>query len=418
MHDDAFPSAIDAVRDDLYRRHRFAAERVGFLACRAARLANNGLIILATEYHPVADDDYVEDPTVGAMMGARAIRVAMQLAYNGGREDTSVFHIHMHDRAGYPVFSQTDLTESGLGRRLLLASTWTQTCGNQPIFHSGCATTILGMELMDPRLVSQSFLGPDSDAILAQAEVGVAGLCGGGSHVVQQLAHVGVGNFVVVDDDIIEEKNLNRLVGGTRADVDAKFSKVSIAERVIRSVNPAARVIPRSSRWQDAIEDLRRCDVIFGCLDSYRERDELERFCRRYLIPYIDCGMDVHGTSGTFSISGQVVLSSPGGPCLWCFGILTKGRIAEEAGQYGKAGSRPQVVWSNGVLASIAVDLFVQLICPWHGRAQMTACCEFDGNRHRIETSRLDNLAGSRCSHFRPDEVGDAFFVTSTNVGA
>lgn len=104
---------IDAVRDDLYRRHRFAAERVGFLACRAARLANNGLIILATEYHPVADDDYVEDPTVGAMMGARAIRVAMQLAYNGGREDTSVFHIHMHDRAGYPVFSQTDLTESG-----------------------------------------------------------------------------------------------------------------------------------------------------------------------------------------------------------------------------------------------------------------------------------------------------------------
>ena len=42
---------------------------VGFLACRAARLANNGLIILATEYHPVADDDYVEDPTVGAMMG-------------------------------------------------------------------------------------------------------------------------------------------------------------------------------------------------------------------------------------------------------------------------------------------------------------------------------------------------------------
>lgn len=270
---------------------------------------------------------------------------------------------------------------------------------------------------MDPRLVSQSFLGPDSDTILAQVEVGIAGLGGGGSHVVQQLAHVGVGKFVAADDDVIEEKNLNRLVGGTQADVDARRPKVSIAERVIKSVNPLARVRRYQSRWQDAVEDLRRCDVIFGCLDSYRERDELERFCRRYLIPYIDCGMDVHGASGAFSISGQVVLSSPGAPCLWCLGILTKGRLAEEVDQYGKAGSRPQVVWSNGVLASIAVDLFVQLICPWHGRAQMTACCEFDGNRHRIETNRLDNLADLKCNHFRLDELGDEFFAAATNAG-
>jgi hypothetical protein len=31
------------------------------------------------------------------------------------------------------------------------------------------------------------------------------------------------------------------------------------------------------SRWQEAIPALRRCDVIIGCVDSYRERDELER---------------------------------------------------------------------------------------------------------------------------------------------
>ena len=82
---------------------------------------------------------------------------------------------------------------------------------------------------------------------------------------------------------------------------------------------------------------------IFGCVDSYRERDELERFTRRFLIPYIDIGMDVHGAEGKFSISGQAVLSSPGGACLWCLGILTQERITREAGTYGKAGSRPQV---------------------------------------------------------------------------
>jgi molybdopterin-synthase adenylyltransferase len=130
---------------------------------------------------------------------------------------------------------------------------------------------------MSDRLASQSFLGPESDAILAAIEVGVVGLGGGGSHVVQQLAHLGVGNFVPVDDDIIEERNLNRLVGGTAADARAGASKTAIAERVIKGVNPAARVTSCQMKWQEAAKTLRRCDVIFGCVDSYRERDELER---------------------------------------------------------------------------------------------------------------------------------------------
>jgi hypothetical protein len=103
---------LDAVRADLHRPHRFAAERVGFLACRAARLAGNGLIILAATYDPVADDDYVEGHTVGAMMGPGAIRKAMQRAYNGGQGDISTFHVHMHECTGHPGFSRTDLTES------------------------------------------------------------------------------------------------------------------------------------------------------------------------------------------------------------------------------------------------------------------------------------------------------------------
>jgi hypothetical protein len=265
--------------------------------------------------------------------------------------------------------------------------------------------------MTDPRLTSQSFLGPESDAIFANTEVGVVGLGGGGSHIIQQLAHLGVGRFVVVDHDVVEDKNLNRLVGGTAKDVKDNLPKTAIAERVITGINPAADVMPCQSRWQEAIETVRRCDVIFGCVDSYRERDELERFARRFLIPYIDIGMDVHQAADGFSISGQAVLSSPGGPCLWCLGILNHDRLKQEAIRYGKAGSRPQVVWSNGVLASLAVGLFVQLICPWHGTPQLTACCEFDGNHHRVETNRLDCVYDLRCRHFMPDELGDPFFA-------
>lgn len=60
----------------------------------------------------------------------------------------------------------------------------------------------------------QSFLGADSDARLDAATLGLVGLSGRNSHVVQQLAHLGIINFVLLDDDFITLTNFNRLVGG------------------------------------------------------------------------------------------------------------------------------------------------------------------------------------------------------------
>ena len=164
------------------------------------------------------------------------------------------------------------------------------------------------------RFDRQSFLGADSDRILASTTLGIVGLGGGGSHVVQQAAHLGVGAYVIVDPDSIEDTNLNRLVGGTVADVKAARSKVDIAERVILAVNPQARITKLRSNWQDAIMALKECDIIIGGLDSISAKDALDAFCRRFLVPYIDMGMDVNSVGERFIISGQVVLSTVGGP--------------------------------------------------------------------------------------------------------
>jgi hypothetical protein len=43
-----------------------------------------------------------------------------------------------------------------------------------------------GLPHMTRDLSRQSFLGEESDLILASVKVGVIGLCGGGSHTVQQ----------------------------------------------------------------------------------------------------------------------------------------------------------------------------------------------------------------------------------------
>lgn len=117
-----------------------------------------------------------------------------------------------------------------------------------------------------------------SDETLDGLTVGIVGLGGGGSHVTQQIGHVGVGGFVLLDDDCIDETNLNRLVGGTREVVTRGARKFEIAERVIRAENPEAR-------WQESLDLLLGCDVVFGCLDNVRGKDDLEAHCRRVMIP-------------------------------------------------------------------------------------------------------------------------------------
>lgn len=258
----------------------------------------------------------------------------------------------------------------------------------------------------------QSFLGANSDEVLASLTVGLVGLGGGGSHVAQQLAHVGVGNFVVIDDDRITYTNLNRLVGATDEDVKNNVLKVDIAERVICGVNPSAKVRKYAARWQEVSDALKICDVVIGGLDSIRSKHELDGFTRRFMLPYIDMGMDVTETpDGKFLIAGQVVLTGPGEPCLKCLGVVKDEDLELEAQTYGAAGGKPQVVWPNGLLASTAVGLFVQLVTPWKDDTQTCAFLEYDGNRHLLREARALKLSRDRpCPHYRPSDVGDILF--------
>jgi molybdopterin/thiamine biosynthesis adenylyltransferase len=261
------------------------------------------------------------------------------------------------------------------------------------------------------RFDRQSFLGADSDAVLAGTSVGLVGLGGGGSHVAQQLAHVGVGSYVLLDPDAIDETNLNRLVGGTVADVKVDRAKVEIAARLIAGVLPEAKIFKQRCSWQEAAEHLKAVDVIIGGVDSVRAKAEMEDFARRFLIPYIDMGMDVHALDAGFLVAGQVVLSMPGRPCLRCMGLVTNEALEEEARNYGAAGGKPQVVWPNGLLASAAVGLFTQLVCPWQAGATDSAYLEYDGNRGTLVPSqRFEHLRGRACPHFPAEATGDPGF--------
>lgn len=268
------------------------------------------------------------------------------------------------------------------------------------------------------RLDRQSFLGPNSGIVLDAATIGIVGLGGGGSHVVQQAAHMGIGGYVNVDPQTIEDTNTNRLVGGTPADVDSERPKTDIAQRLIRGLQPHARVVSVRDSWHAATDQLKTADIIVGAVDSFKEREQLERFTRRYLIPHIDIGMDVHdlGKKG-FLVSGQVILSSPGSPCLRCCGLITDDRLKREANRYGAAGGRPQVVWSNGVLASTAIGLLTQILTPWYGNPPAFVYLEYDGNKGTVSRSAyMDTLRECICPHHPPGETGDPMFDIRTHL--
>jgi len=265
---------------------------------------------------------------------------------------------------------------------------------------------------MDERFARQSFLGTESARVLRESRVAVIGFGGGGSHVVQQLSHIGVGDILSIDPDKSEETNIHRLIGATLEDVTAKLPKSDIAERLINGINPSAKIHCIARDWREVAELLRDRDVIFGCIDTFGGRRDLEMAARRYLIPYIDIGMDVYPESERFRIEGQVILSMPGRPCMRCLGFLGDDLVAQEARNYGAAGGKPQVVWPNGVLASSAVGIFTQLISPWHDDHRDVEYLEYDGNKNLLrQSNRLLHLSDIICRHFSGEtDLGDPFW--------
>lgn len=99
---------VGAIRKDLIRPHAFAHERIGFITVRAAA-GSEHLVLLADDYYPVADEDYIDDRRVGARIGQEALRKALNIAL---LNPVGVFHVHMHMLPSHRHwFSRIDLSE-------------------------------------------------------------------------------------------------------------------------------------------------------------------------------------------------------------------------------------------------------------------------------------------------------------------
>lgn len=259
---------------------------------------------------------------------------------------------------------------------------------------------------MTERNNRQSFLGPAFNRVLNNCVVGVVGLGGGGSQIIQQLAHIGFKNYVLCDFDCLESSNLNRLVGATVSDLEGPNGptlKMEIAIRLIKGLVPDAEIKQVHSRFQVEPTAFRSCNIIFGCLDGLKNRDDLENLCRSNGIPYFDIGMDVlvDGLEHP-EMFGQVIASIPGKPCMRCFGFLNDKNIGDEVSQYGQAGDHPQVIWPNATLSAMSVHIALNYLTNWTGQSQdQVLYYSYEGNQNILKPHIVWNFIDQRsCTHY------------------
>lgn len=238
------------------------------------------------------------------------------------------------------------------------------------------------------RLTRQSSaIGPKSDALLADARVAVVGISGGGSHVVQQLIYQGVGTLIAIDDQLVDLSNLGRVVGSNESDVDTT-TKTHLARRTAQAVDPSIVVIEIRERFPSpiAIKIMRSADIIVACVDTFRTRESINAFSRRYMIPLLDIGIAVRSHREKLAIAdGQLITSLPGHSCLRCWFItdsmLAKERLERPPGydQNEDSPGDPQVVSMNGTLASEACNCVLDLITGYSAGRRGAKIWQYDG---------------------------------------
>ena len=218
--------------------------------------------------------------------------------------------------------------------------------------------------------------GPAGQDLITGTRVAIVGLGGIGSIVASELAHLGVRDIVLIDDDKVEDSNLNRLEGSTSDDVGRL--KVEVAAAQFLRVNPEAgvRTVPSELRERAALEAAASADVLFGCVDTDSGRLILNELAVTHAIPYIDCGAGIFAPGGSIQeAGGQVIVWMPGRPCLLCCGEIDRGIAAEELESPEQRAFRrregyvagadvpePAVMSLNGTIASLAVTEFLALV--------------------------------------------------------
>jgi molybdopterin-synthase adenylyltransferase len=380
------------------RRHLLADryEHAAILICGHARAATRGVLLVHRVLLAAEPDHAVISSELGISLSPTFIAHATKLA----RElHSTVILCHSHPFPGPVHPSELDLrTERDLCGRALAGRLSPLPVGsliigpegfNGRAWHDSIASpitrvTIVGQRIETLETGARSVLNDDharqilawgesGQRNLAASKIAVVGCGGTGSHVALQLAHLGIGDLVLVDHDVVETSNLSRLVGVGPDSLGQPKAEALAA--LINRASPRTRIcVVRSSVLDIDTQILADCDLIVSATDGHGSRAWLTEFAEQYLVCLVDLGVEIQ-PGERMRAGGGVRVVRPGHGCLQCANTLLPALVREEflssdeqeverrrGYLRGDAAPTPSVIALNGVVASLAVLEICELL--------------------------------------------------------
>lgn len=136
---------------------------------------------------------------------------------------------------------------------------------------------------------AELLIGKEAIQKLSKSKVAIFGIGGVGSFVVEGLARAGISNFILVDNDKVDETNINRQLIATTKTIGK--NKVDVAKQRILDINPDASVSTIQEFFMPDSREMfdETTDYIVDCVDTVTAKIELIMRAKKNNIPIISC---------------------------------------------------------------------------------------------------------------------------------
>ena len=204
--------------------------------------------------------------------------------------------------------------------------------------------------------------------------VGVGGL---GSVVAEHLIHMGFHEINLIDPDVLEMSNLNRVVGAYYEDAEQRRYKVDVVKKHVTHINPKAIVLAcKKDVYDREMESvLALSDWMIVATDNHSSRLKAQELSVQYFVPLLSLGVNISVQGNSIEdMSGEVITTRVGDYlCLQCLNRIYPIKVASERHPdqtirealvkrgyvSGSDIKEPAVKTLNTFLATMAVDVLI-----------------------------------------------------------
>ena len=213
--------------------------------------------------------------------------------------------------------------------------------------------------------------------IMHDQVISIVGVGGLGSVVAEHLIHMGFHEINLIDPDVLEMSNLNRVVGAYYEDARQKRYKVDVVKRHVTHINPKATVLACKKDIHDKEMEsvLALSDWMIVATDNHSSRLKVQEISVKFFVPLLSLGVNITVKDSKIEdMSGEVITARVGDYlCLHCLNRINPIQVASERHPdqtireelvkrgyvTGKDIKEPAVKTLNTALATMAVEMLI-----------------------------------------------------------